>query len=168
MDLQESYPSQLEILRVLFDAKGKDRVANKLGRLNHRHSSLTARIWLTSTKEEHNGRQRRQKEQREGPETEGNQTGKRAKREEGQTTQSTLKWGAGFKWFQVITGWPWIRRKGCTGTLGGVNKGFSKIWGRSLTRDNRNWKGRESNLSFGLLRKERLVHISTSTFFATC
>ena len=35
MDLQEAYPSQLEILRVLFDAKGKDRIANKLGRLNH-------------------------------------------------------------------------------------------------------------------------------------
>jgi len=38
-------------------------------------------------KEAHNGRQRRQKRQREGPETEGNQTGKRSKREEGQTTE---------------------------------------------------------------------------------
>jgi len=38
-------------------------------------------------KEAHNGRQRRQKGQREGPETEGNQTGKRSKREEGQTNE---------------------------------------------------------------------------------
>ncbi len=35
-------------------------------------------------------RKRRQKEQREGPETEGNQTGKSSNREEGQTTQSAL------------------------------------------------------------------------------
>ena len=44
MDLQKAYPSQLETLRVLFEAKAKDRIASKLGRLNHRHSSLTARI----------------------------------------------------------------------------------------------------------------------------
>jgi hypothetical protein len=46
---------------------------------------------VTSAKEEHNGRQRRQKEQREGPETEGNQTSKGSKRQEGQTSKSALK-----------------------------------------------------------------------------
>ena len=55
---------------------------------------LTARISLTKTKEVHNGRQRRQKGQREGPETEGNQTGKRYKREEGQTTEKPNEIGS--------------------------------------------------------------------------
>ncbi len=55
---------------------------------------LTARISLTTAKEANNGRQRRQKGQREGPETEGNQTGKRSKREEGQTTEKPNEIGS--------------------------------------------------------------------------
>jgi len=35
MDLEKAYPSQLETLRFLFEAKGKDLIADKLPRLNH-------------------------------------------------------------------------------------------------------------------------------------
>jgi len=47
-----------------------------------------------TSKEAHNGRQRRQKGQRQGPETEGGPTGKRSEREEGQTTQKRSEIGS--------------------------------------------------------------------------
>ena len=43
------------------------------------------------------------KEQGEGPETEGKQTGTTSKTEAGQTTQSALKKGGGFQWLQDST-----------------------------------------------------------------
>ena len=64
------------------------------GSIHHEENSLHRsplvprgeNIWVI-LKEAHNGRQRRQKGQRQAPETEGKQTGKRSKREAGQTTE---------------------------------------------------------------------------------
>jgi hypothetical protein len=58
--------------------------------------SLKARILQARPKEAHNGRQRRQKGQRERPEAEGDQTYNRSEREEGQTTKKRTEIGAGF------------------------------------------------------------------------
>ena len=62
-----------------------------IGLMSYRRPCQRRKYEVTSAKEEQNGRQRWQKEQREGPETEGSQTSKGSKRQEGQTTQSALK-----------------------------------------------------------------------------